>query len=246
MTASTPPPAEPPQKLRWFQYSLRSLFLLTLVVAIGMSWYTVTVQDGRNQKAAAKVIRWAGSPRRVTKSGDESPHSKTKPRAAPASPWAFLCDAFSVHDTPTRRGPYFHPYCHLLVDHPGRPAASARCWAEQGEAVKNCRGLQVAGAAPLSPAPCSASAADLPASVSPAGPVLAPASAAELSASAFPAGPVPARDSAAELRAFAFPEESVPVRATAAEFPASTSAGHHFQGCPAAAPSRRAAPSAPR
>jgi hypothetical protein len=55
--------------LRWaerrFQYSLRSLFLLTLLVAIGMSYIAVTVQDQRRQHEAVKAIRkiggWANS-----------------------------------------------------------------------------------------------------------------------------------------------------------------------------------------
>ena len=47
-------------KLRWFQWSLRSLFMLTLLVAIGMSWLTVTMQNQRKQKAAAEAIEKAG------------------------------------------------------------------------------------------------------------------------------------------------------------------------------------------
>ena len=60
VTASEPQPAGPPRKLRWYQYSLRSLFLLTLVVAIGMSWLTVTMQNQRREKAAAEAIEKAG------------------------------------------------------------------------------------------------------------------------------------------------------------------------------------------
>jgi hypothetical protein len=37
MRTDSLPTAEPPPKLRWFQYSLRSLFVLTTLVAIGMS-----------------------------------------------------------------------------------------------------------------------------------------------------------------------------------------------------------------
>jgi Leucine-rich repeat (LRR) protein len=53
-------PTEPYLKLRWYQYSLRTLFLLTLVVAIGMSWLTVTMQNQRKQKAVAEAIMDAG------------------------------------------------------------------------------------------------------------------------------------------------------------------------------------------
>ena len=61
METDSLPTAEKKQpKLRWFQYSLRSLFLLTLLVAIGMSWLTVTMQNQRKQKAAAEAIEKAG------------------------------------------------------------------------------------------------------------------------------------------------------------------------------------------
>ena len=61
MESDAPPAAEKSQpKLRWFQYRLRSLFLLTLVVAIGMSWLTVTMRNQRQQKAAAEAIEKAG------------------------------------------------------------------------------------------------------------------------------------------------------------------------------------------
>jgi hypothetical protein len=55
------PAAEKKQpKLRWYQWRLRSLFILTLLVAIGMSWLTVTIQNQRKQKAAVKEIVKAG------------------------------------------------------------------------------------------------------------------------------------------------------------------------------------------
>jgi hypothetical protein len=60
MTASEPQPAAPYAKLRWYQFRLRSLFLLTLLVAIGMSWLAVTIQNQRKQKAAAEEIEKAG------------------------------------------------------------------------------------------------------------------------------------------------------------------------------------------
>ena len=59
-TNPLPAAEKKPPKLRWFQYSLRSLFLLTLLVAIGMSWLTVTMQSQRKQKAAAEAIEAAG------------------------------------------------------------------------------------------------------------------------------------------------------------------------------------------
>jgi hypothetical protein len=47
-------------KLRWYQYRLRSLFLVTFLVAIGMSYVAVTMQNQRKQKAAAVAIERAG------------------------------------------------------------------------------------------------------------------------------------------------------------------------------------------
>ena len=61
METDPPPTAEKKQpRLRWFQYSLRSLFMLTLLVAIGMSWLAVTIQNQRKQKAAAEAIEKRG------------------------------------------------------------------------------------------------------------------------------------------------------------------------------------------
>ncbi|MGA7701746.1 MAG: hypothetical protein WCB27_19235, partial [Thermoguttaceae bacterium] len=57
---SLPTAAQKPPKLRWYQWRLRSLFILTLLVAIGMSWLTVTIQNQRKQKAAAEAITKLG------------------------------------------------------------------------------------------------------------------------------------------------------------------------------------------
>ena len=54
------PTAEKPPKLRWFQYRLRSLFILTTLVAIACSWLAVTMQNQRKQKAAAEAIEKIG------------------------------------------------------------------------------------------------------------------------------------------------------------------------------------------
>jgi hypothetical protein len=43
-----------------FQYSLRSLFVLTTLVAIACSWLTVTIQNEQKRKAAAEAITKAG------------------------------------------------------------------------------------------------------------------------------------------------------------------------------------------
>jgi hypothetical protein len=56
-----PSPAadQKPGKLRWCQYRLRSLFVLTTLVAIACSWLAVMRQEQRKQGAAAEAIRRA-------------------------------------------------------------------------------------------------------------------------------------------------------------------------------------------
>jgi internalin A len=61
MTAVESQAAAPPSKLRWYQYRLRSLFILTTLVAIACSWLAVTMQNQRKQKAVAEVLRKAGA-----------------------------------------------------------------------------------------------------------------------------------------------------------------------------------------
>jgi hypothetical protein len=59
-TDPLPATEKKPPKLRWYQWRLRSMFILTLVVAIGMSWIAVTMRHQRRQKAAAEEIEKAG------------------------------------------------------------------------------------------------------------------------------------------------------------------------------------------
>ena len=49
-----------PKRLRWFQYSLRTLLLVVLLASIGMSWVAVRVQGARRQKAAVEAIKKLG------------------------------------------------------------------------------------------------------------------------------------------------------------------------------------------
>ncbi len=42
---------------RWYQYSLRSLLVLTLLVSVGMSYVAVRMQRARRQKEAVEAIR---------------------------------------------------------------------------------------------------------------------------------------------------------------------------------------------
>jgi hypothetical protein len=61
MENDSPSAVETPKpKLRWFQYSLRSLFILTFLAAIACSWLAVTMQNQRKQKAAAEAIEKMG------------------------------------------------------------------------------------------------------------------------------------------------------------------------------------------
>lgn len=46
----------PATKRRWFQYSLRTLLLLVLLVSVGMSWFAVKLERARRQRAAANAI----------------------------------------------------------------------------------------------------------------------------------------------------------------------------------------------
>ena len=47
-------------RLRWYQYRLRTLFLLMLAVALGMGLVAVPLQKAWRQKAAADGIRKLG------------------------------------------------------------------------------------------------------------------------------------------------------------------------------------------
>ncbi len=47
-------------RLRWFQYSLRSLLVLMVLVSIGMSWFAVKMQRARKQKEAVEAIKKLG------------------------------------------------------------------------------------------------------------------------------------------------------------------------------------------
>jgi hypothetical protein len=62
--ADSPPTTERPAKLRWYQWRLRSLFVLTLLVAIGMSWLATTIQNQRKQSLfAIEIIKGGGGAR---------------------------------------------------------------------------------------------------------------------------------------------------------------------------------------
>ncbi|MGO8689070.1 MAG: hypothetical protein ACLQLG_05510 [Thermoguttaceae bacterium] len=52
----TPAPAGPHPKLRWYQYRLRSLFLLMLLAAIPLGWLAAKMKAAREQHAAVEAI----------------------------------------------------------------------------------------------------------------------------------------------------------------------------------------------
>ena len=52
--------ATPQRRLRWYQYSLRSLFVLMAVVAAAGSWFAVKRQQVERQRAAVKAIQEFG------------------------------------------------------------------------------------------------------------------------------------------------------------------------------------------
>ena len=61
MVAKVVPIAEEPRyKRHWYQYSLRSLLLLTTVVCVGMSWFTVKLRQAREQRETVELIERAG------------------------------------------------------------------------------------------------------------------------------------------------------------------------------------------
>jgi hypothetical protein len=55
MDSPNPQPAQPDNKLRWYQYRLRSLFVLTLLVSLGMSWVAVKMQGYKRPREAEKI-----------------------------------------------------------------------------------------------------------------------------------------------------------------------------------------------
>jgi hypothetical protein len=60
VSMATSQPKAPAHKLRWFQYSLRSLMLLVLLVSLGMSWVAVRMKRTRQEDEAVEEIRKLG------------------------------------------------------------------------------------------------------------------------------------------------------------------------------------------
>jgi hypothetical protein len=56
------PTVEPPKrKRRWFQYSLRTLLIFTLIVAVACGWLASKVERKRSERAAVEALRKKGA-----------------------------------------------------------------------------------------------------------------------------------------------------------------------------------------
>src|SRR5512140_3443850 len=85
-------------RLRWYQYSLRSMFVLTVLVAIAGSWFAVKRQQKERERAAVKWIRdsWGS----VNYAWELDAGLRPIPTAGPPGPaWlrAWLGDDFFAH-----------------------------------------------------------------------------------------------------------------------------------------------------
>ena len=85
----------PKPRLRWFQFNLRSLFLVMLLACIGMSWVGVKMQRARNQREAVEWVKelggWVSYDYEVGAAGFRT--GKTKP-SSPHWLLSFLGDDF--------------------------------------------------------------------------------------------------------------------------------------------------------
>jgi len=64
MNADTAPTADPPAKakprLRWYQYSLRTLLFVVFLASLGMSWVGVRLERARKQRVAVEAFNKVG------------------------------------------------------------------------------------------------------------------------------------------------------------------------------------------
>ncbi len=87
MTSVEPQPDAPPPERRWFQYSLRSLLLLTLLCAVACSWYV----DRRRVAAARKEYDRTDVERSIELKTDLDVLAASK-RLCEAEEASYLCD----------------------------------------------------------------------------------------------------------------------------------------------------------
>ncbi len=50
----------PPNRRRWYQFRLRTLLVFMLLVCVGLSWFSVKMDQARKQREAVEAIRKAG------------------------------------------------------------------------------------------------------------------------------------------------------------------------------------------
>ena len=91
MTAMNQTPK--PRRLRWFQYSLRTLLLVMLLASIGMSWFAVEIQKAKRRKEAVEAIKRLGGG--VTYDYEVDALLRPIPRAKPPGP-TWLQDLLGV------------------------------------------------------------------------------------------------------------------------------------------------------
>ena len=54
-------PHPPEHKLRWYQYKLSSLFILTILVCLASSWYATEMHNAaKRRKAIAEIEKLGG------------------------------------------------------------------------------------------------------------------------------------------------------------------------------------------
>ena len=91
--------ATPPKhRLRWYQYSLRSLFVLTILVAVAGSWFGVKKQQKEQERAAVKAIEEMGG----LVFYDYQVHNRRAEPPGPAWLRAWLGDDFFAHPVAVR------------------------------------------------------------------------------------------------------------------------------------------------
>jgi hypothetical protein len=73
MESDSPSTAEKPPKLRWFQYRLRSLFILTTLVAIACSWLSTKIQQKQAEHRALEVVKRLGASEAELGSDEQEP-----------------------------------------------------------------------------------------------------------------------------------------------------------------------------
>ncbi len=91
---ATPQPEAPARKLRWYQYSLRSLLLFLLLVSLGMSWVAVRMKRARRQEGAVEEIEKFGGWARYDYEVQQS--NRPLPSAGPPGP-AWLRNLLGEH-----------------------------------------------------------------------------------------------------------------------------------------------------